>query len=385
MSRTTAARWLDQAPELAPDLATALGEQARRLAAQDGGPADGWRAAFEAHAAALVAEVRRRGLHLGPPLDRAVGARSWPMLDDVTRLGQVHGRLTFHALQVDDGEPVGLIGETRPGDPLVDVACLLRLPDPALRALAVEASGAGLDPDALRRLEVYVRVDLLVELLEAPDDPDARALHLERVRLRLDEPGLVPRLVGGGPRRLEPDHPVIAARRALESSGAVRGTEERAVWLGALGAALLGASLRGYLGHRLGAVARELAARLPGPKPSDAAPNAPDPGFQGLAERGVLLLEEAVGAPVLAGIGHAAQADPALEAASQALGAALHARGAPAGEPLPEELLEAVADDGLLGGRAVLPAIAWAAQVVALRGEPTRGRRMLADALQRDG
>lgn len=368
----TAAEAVIVAPEQAPDFALALGATVRALAARDGGPARGWRHRFEARVLQVERELRERRLHLGAPLDLAVGPRRWPALDTVERLGHFHGDLGLHALWVDaDGHPVAVLGldAAQPGDPLVDVASLLRLADPALRAIAVEAARATWNPEAIARIEAYHRADLLFHLARAPVDPDARAIHLERVRLRLDEPRLTRRLLGGGPARHEPDHPAIAIRRALEASRSVGTTAERAAWLGALGAALLSIAAPDEVRHRLGLLARELAAALPSGETA-AAPGEPDPAFTGLAARGILMLDDAVGAHVHGGLEVAGAVDPALAVVADALRRALEPATGAKGSPLPVEALDRLADRVLVGRATAAPAMVWAAQVLSLRADP---------------
>lgn len=374
------------APDLAPELALALGSAIATLAARDGGPTHGWRQAFEARVQQAEQAIRERRLHLGPPLDRAVGPRRWPALDGLDRLGHVHGDLGPHAVWVDDeGRPVAVLGldAAQPGDPLIDVASLLRLADPALRAIAVEATRLLLGPAELARLEACHRADLLFDLARAPDDPDARALHVERVRLRLDEPPLTARLLSGGPARHEPDHPAVALRRALEASPSVATTDERAAWLGALGASLLSVVAPEAARHRLGLVARELASGLPSGA-VDATPGVAEPAFTGLALRGVLMLDEAVGAHVHRGLAVAASVDPALEVVAEGLREALQPATRAVGAPLPVDVLEHLADRLLTGRAAAAPALVWAAQVLSLRGRADRASELLgrADALE---
>lgn len=385
----TADRAVIAAPEQAPEYALALGSTVAGLGTRPGGSAEGWRKRFEARARETDRKVREQHLHLGPPLDEAVGPIDWPVLDTLDRLAHVHGDLGLHTLWTDEeGRPVAVLGleRARPGDPLVDVASLLRLNDPALRALAVEATRLPFGPTELDRLEAYHRADLLFHLARAPSDPEDRALHQERVRLRLDEPPLTARLLTGGPARHEPDHPALALRRALEAAGSVRTTEERAAWLGALGAALLSVVAPEEVRHRLGLVARELASMLPAPSPAATAPSAsgpPDPGFAELAARGVRVLEEAVGAHVHRGIEVAARADAALATVARGLAAALQAGGVARGAPLPVQVLEHLADRHLEGVAAAAPALVWAAQVIALRGDRPGAEALLraADAL----
>lgn len=363
----SAADWLARQPQAAPEIAAALGEALRRLWSVRLPPDHRWPAHWAARRDAQRREALARRLHLGPPLEIALADAPAP---GIAEMVPVHGDLDLDRLWLGPSlAPVALLGgeQAFPGDGGLDLAAAMRLGDPALRLIVAEAAGVG--PGDARRWAPYLPGDLLTHLLRAPAHPRERALHLERVRLRLDE--LADGDVLTAPPRREPDHPVIAARQALEASA---DDATGPSWLGALGAALLAAGLPSGLGARFGLVAVELAGRVEPPS----SPGSPHAGARFLADRAVALLDGAVGPQVVDGLRSCSADGPVAEALSRA---AQLFEQPPIALGLPPELLVRVVDDPLVGDRASLPAVAWASHLIATRGCDSEGRGRLISAL----